>query len=338
MIWTLRLPFLSMQFSRRSVMAGVVLIVLLLAVFLLSLRLGAYGMPLSQIWAALIGQASDIHQMIVLDHRLPRILTALGAGTAFGLAGAMFQTMLRNPLASPDVIGFNAGASCGALTAIMVTGGMVLPGALAGGLLAAILVTLLAWNNGLHPYRLILVGIGVSLTLSAFADLLMSRIDSQTAAEMAKWLVGTLNSRDWSDVQLVWGGLVILLPVSLWLQFPLARLAMADDIAIGLGLSLTRMRLVVTVSGVALVALGVSVAGPLPFVAFVSGPIARRLVRGGRPALLAAAMVGALVTLLADTAARSVPMVQLPAGIFTALIGAPVLMWLLFTQFKKGTL
>lgn len=338
MIWTLRLPFLSLQIPRRGVIAGAFLAVLLVLVFLLSLQLGSYRLSLPQIWFALIGGGSDIQQMIVVDHRLPRILTAIGAGAAFGLAGAMFQTMLRNPLASPDVIGFNAGASCGALTAIALTGGMVLPGAMAGGIVAAMAITALAWKNGLHPYRLILVGIGASLTLTAGADVLMSRLDSQTAADMAKWLVGSLNTRRWSDVGLVMGGLVMLLPLALWLQFPLARLAMDDDITIGLGLRLMPLRVLVTVTGVALVALGVSVAGPLPFVAFVSGPIARRLIHSGKPALLAAAVIGALVTMLADMAARSIPMVQLPAGVFTALIGAPVLMWLLIVQFRKGTL
>lgn len=127
----------------------------------------------------------------------------------------------------------------------------------------------------------------------------MSRLDSHTAADMAKWLVGSLNTRRWSDVGLVMGGLVMLLPLALALQFPLARLAMDDDITIGLGLRLTPLRVLVTVTGVALVALGVSVAGPLPFVAFVSGPIARRLIHSGKPALLAAAVIGALVGVLA---------------------------------------
>lgn len=334
----LRLPFLSFQSSRRAVVTGSLLCLVLTVLCVFSVQLGSYPLSLSQIRAALAGQADEIHQMIVLDHRLPRILTAIGAGAAFGCAGAMFQTMLRNPLASPDVIGFNAGASCGALLAMVVTGGFVLPGALIGGLLTAVAVTGLAWQGGLHPYRLILVGIGAGLALSAGADLLMTRMDALTAADMAKWLVGTLNTRNWADVQMVWVGLLVLFPLILWLQFPLSRLAMADDIAVGLGLPLSPLRLTITATGVALVALGVSVAGPLPFVAFVSGPIARRLMRGGKPALLAAAAVGAMVTLLADMAARSVPIVQLPAGVFTALIGAPVLMWLLAVQFRKGTL
>ncbi|WP_170334520.1 FecCD family ABC transporter permease [Ruegeria arenilitoris] len=334
----LRLPFLSMHLPARAITVSLCLVSLLVVALLSALHLGAYPLNISQIGQAVLGHAEGIQRMIVLDHRLPRILTAIGAGAAFGLAGSMFQTMLRNPLASPDVIGFSAGASCGALLAMILTGGFVLFGALIGGVVTALVVIGLAWKDGLHPYRLILVGIGASLTLSAGADLLMTKLDALTAAEMAKWLVGSLNARNWADVQLIWVGLAVLLPLSLWLQFPLTRLAMADDIANGLGVALSSMRLAITATAVALVALAVSVAGPLPFVAFVSGPISRRLVRQGKPALLQAAIVGALVTLLADMAARSVPLVHLPTGVFTAIIGAPVLMWLLLVQFKKGTL
>ncbi|MEL6681651.1 MAG: iron chelate uptake ABC transporter family permease subunit [Pseudomonadota bacterium] len=333
----LRIGRYAFLLNRRAIIVGITLAVLALAFAMIATISGRYPTSPRTLWAALTGNADTVARMIVIDHRLPRILTAIGAGAAFGMAGAMFQTMLRNPLASPDVIGFSAGASCGALAALIMFGtAFVLPGALIGALLTALTVIGLAWRQGIQPYRLILVGIGASLTLSALADLMMSRLDVLTAAEMAKWLIGTLNARNWADVTLVWAGLVILMPVALWLQFALSRMAMDDDLVTGLGLALSPLRLAVTFIGVALVALAVSVAGPLPFVAFVSGPIARRLVKGARPALLSAALIGALVTLLADTAARAVPMVHLPAGVFTAVIGAPVLMWLLVVQFNKG--
>ena len=334
---SLRIGRFSVLLHRRGIVVAGVLLALVFAIAILAVQLGRYPMALPQILATLSGGGDAIAEMIVLDNRLPRILTAIGAGAAFGFAGAMFQTMLRNPLASPDVIGFSAGASCGALMGMMAFGStFVLPGALIGGLLTAFAVLALSWHRGIQPYRLILIGIGASLTLSALADLMMSRLDMLTAAEMAKWLVGTLNARNWTDVIMIWIGLLILAPIALWLQFALSRLAMEDDIATGLGVALSPARLAVTVTGVVLVALAVSVVGPLPFVAFISGPIARRLVKGARPALLAAATVGALITLLADTAARAMPVVQLPAGVFTAVIGAPVLMWLLGVQFNKG--
>ncbi|UWQ47923.1 FecCD family ABC transporter permease [Leisingera aquaemixtae] len=338
MTWTLRFAALSVQISRSALLAGLCLMALLLAAALLAVQTGNYPLSSGQMAAVLQGGGTGIEQMILLDHRLPRIAAALGAGAAFGLAGAMFQTMLRNPLAAPDVIGFNAGASCGALAAMILTGGMMLAGAIAGAALAAALVLLLSWKDGLAPGRLILTGIGTSLTLAAAADLLVSRIDPQTASDMVTWLTGSLHSRGWADAARVWAGLALLAPVLWRLHFPLARLAMDDGIATGLGLPVSGLRLAVAGAGILLTALAVTAAGPLPFVAFAAGPIARRLVPSGKPALLAAAAAGALMTLLADTAARMMPGVQLPAGVFTALTGAPVLLWLLLAHFRKGTL
>lgn len=304
----------------------------------IALGSGSFPLNLSEILATLSGNSDPMHSLVVYDLRLPRIFTAVGAGVAFGIAGAMFQTMLRNPLASPDIIGFNAGASCGALVAMVAFGSFILPGALIGGGLAALLVLSLSWQNGLQPQRLILIGIGATLSLSAFADLLITRMDVLSAADMAKWLIGTLNARNWSDVIQVTVGLGALLPAVLWLNFVLTRLSLSDDTAAGLGLAVSPTRLAITATAVMLVALAISVAGPLPFVAFVSGPIARRLVGHGKPALIAAGGVGALVTLLADTASRLIPYVSLPTGVFTAIIGAPILMWLLLVQARKGNL
>ena len=328
----------SLPLHRRALTMVLGLSFLVVLVALAALSLGSYPIGAAELWQALTGRADPIPAMIVLDHRLPRILTAIGAGAALGLAGAMVQTMLRNPLASPDIIGFTAGANAGALLAVLLTGGMILTGALTGGALAACAVIALAWRGGLDTQRLILVGIGASLSLGATADLLLSFTDENTAADMARWLTGTLHARGPADVALVWGGLALLVPATVWLGFPLGRMAFSDDIGVGLGLPMTRLRLAVTGLAIILVALAVSVAGPLPFVAFVSGPIARRLTRSGGPALAAAALTGATVTLGADLAARAIPIVRLPAGVFTAMIGAPVLVWLLWAEARKGRL
>lgn len=340
----IRIRRASLTWRLRHLVTALALLGLTGAAALLALDLGSYPIRALDLRAALGSEMAAIPRMILLDHRLPRILVALGAGAALGLSGAIFQSMLRNPLASPDVIGFNAGASCGAVLAVLVYGSarMVLPWALTGGLLTAALVLALAWDRrpggGLDPYRLILIGIGASLTLGATGDLLMSMTDENRAADMAQWLVGSLNARSLSDAALVWGGLALLCPALIWLHFPLSRMTLSDDMARSFGLPLPLLRLCLTVLGVLLAALAVSVAGPLPFVAFVAGPVARRLLGTGAPVLLAAALVGALVTLGADTAARLVPMVQLPAGVFTALLGAPVLMALLIAQTRKGAL
>ncbi|XDA96732.1 iron chelate uptake ABC transporter family permease subunit [Sulfitobacter sp. LCG007] len=338
MMRTLRLGPVSCVVQRRPLVAALGLMCLVALCAGAALLSGTYPITPSGVWQALTGRTDAVSAMIVLDHRLPRIVTAIGAGAALGLAGTMFQTMMRNPLAAPDIIGFTAGANAGALLAVLLTGGMILTGALAGGAATALAVVALAWRDGLDIHRLILVGIGVSLSLGAAADLLLSYTDENTAADMARWLTGTLHARSLHDAALVWGGLAVLSPFIVWLSFPLARLALSDDTVAALGLALAPLRLAVTTLAVCLVALAVSVAGPLPFVSFVAGPIARRLTGGGAPALLAAALTGAAVTLGADLAARSIPMVRLPAGIFTAMVGAPVLVWLLWVQTRKGRL
>ncbi|MCF6433520.1 iron chelate uptake ABC transporter family permease subunit [Leisingera sp. MMG026] len=336
MNWTFRIASLSLQIPRQALLAGALLLAMLLALAAFAAQLGSYPLGLTRSLQVLAGQGSAMEQLVLLDLRLPRILSALGAGAAFGLSGAIFQAMLRNPLASPDVIGFNAGASCGALAALILTGGLVLPGAIAGALLTAAAVTLLAWKGGLSPARLILTGIGAGLALSATADLLLSRLDIQSAVSMAHWLTGSLNARNWDDAVQVWAGLALLAPLALWLQFPLARLPLGEETAAGLGLNLPALRLALTVTGTLLAALAVSTAGPLPFVAFAAGPLARALRPGGHPALPGAALAGALITLLADTASRALPGIQLPAGVFTALAGAPLLIWMLLRHFRKG--
>jgi iron complex transport system permease protein len=165
---------------------------------------------------------------------------------------------------------------------------------------------------------------------------LLSRLSTLSAGEVVQWLVGTLRHAGWSDVALVWGGLLLLSPLLARLSFTLARLSLEDDVLTGLGIPLVTTRLLVTAAGILLVALSVSVAGPLPFVAFAAGPIARRLMRGGGSGLMVAGLVGALMVLLADLMGRTLlGMYQLPAGIFTALVGAPVLLWLLISQIRK---
>ena len=202
--------------------------------------------------------------------------------------------------------------------------------------MAACVVLLLSFENGLNIRKLVLIGIGVNLSIAAGSDLLLSRVDLMTAEDMSRWLVGSLNGRDWSDVAIVWCGLAVVVPAAAVLDFPLRSMMLTDDVALGHGVALNAVRLAVSATTVICVAIGVSVAGPLPFVAFLSGPIAKAIEGGGRPSLFSAALVGAIVVLSADYASRLTPLVQLPAGVFTALIGAPCLLWLLVRNARSG--
>ena len=195
----------------------------------------------------------------------------------------------------------------------------------------------LSWNKGLTPGAIVLVGVGLTVSLGVVTDLLMTRLDANNVGKLVKWIVGSLNARSWDDTGLIWAGLAAVAPLCFWHQFSLNRLSVADDVAISWGLPVVKIRLITITLAVVLVALCVANAGPLPFVAFVAGPIAHGLNGLPRPTLFSAALVGALVTLLADRAAQTLPaLFVLPAGIFTALIGAPVLIWVLILQSRKA--
>lgn len=316
------------------------LILLLSVVFALALITGSYPLSLVEIMPAANGDLGRISQLVIMEYRLPRILTAVLVGAFFAIAGAIFQTLMRNPLASPDVIGFSAGAGIGALVSLMFwANASMLPFAIMGGLTVTAMVIALAWQSGLSTYRLILVGIGMNFVLTALIDLMLSRIDLNQAVEMSKWLAGTLNNAHWRDVVMLSTGLVVMAPIVFWLQFSLDRLSLGQDIATALGIRITPASLALMIAAVVLTALAVTSVGPLPFVAFVAGPIARRLLGTGDSALLEAALVGALVTLLADTCARALStFINIPTGVFTAFIGAPYLLWLLVGQIRRGQL
>jgi len=332
------LQSLHSQRFRRTVSFVLALLVILLLLAMATLLIGSFPLELSQILQAAQGELGQASQMILVDYRLPRTLSALLVGACLGMAGAIFQTLMRNPLASPDLMGFSAGAGVGALSCVvLISSSYLVVGAIAGGLITAALVLLLSWKSGLSVYRLVLVGIGFNFVLVAILDLILSRIDINQAMEMNKWLAGTLNAIQWRHIEQLVMGMILLLPLAFWLQFKLNRLAFDDDLAMALGIEVNRTRLAIIIVGVLLTALAVTVAGPLPFIAFVSGPIARRLLRSSDAVLFTAALVGALVTLLADTCARYLgAWVNMPTGVFTALIGAPYLLWLLASQIRRG--
>jgi iron complex transport system permease protein len=258
------------------------------------------------------------------------------------MSGAIFQALVRNPLGSPDIIGFNAGAALGAVVMIVYVGGsssQVAIGAVAGGFIAAILVYLLAWKHGVKAYRLVLVGIGAGFAIEALIDFLITRARITDVQRAAVWLTGSLNGRSWEHVRVVWPALLVLGPLAIVMQRSLDRLELGDDMAAALGLRVSRSKLALVCVGVALAALGVAAAGPIAFVAFVAGPIARRLVRSPGACIVPAAFVGALVVVIADLAARRIMApTELPVGIMTAVIGAPYLLWLLTRQARTGAL
>lgn len=315
---------------------------LCLALLLMTFGLGAAGVPPERSFPALFGIGDRFDLLVVRELRLPRALAAIMAGVAFGLAGALFQSTLRNNLASPDILGVSGGASLGAVTAVVgygVSGTAVNVAAFAGALGAAVAIWVLAWRNGLHGIRFVLVGVGIAYVSSSLIAWRLSEAELREAGLVLLWTVGSVSDVRDGTLGILTAGVIVLV----LLTVPIAReqraLALGDEHAQGLGLGPTRSRVLALLIGVALVALATSVAGPVAFVALVSPAIARRLVDDGGPALLASAVVGGALTILSDVVGQyALPGgLTAPVGIVTGLVGAPYLLLLLARSDRKAT-
>lgn len=315
-------------------------LVLIGALTVAGLMLGAADLSADAMVRGLLGIGSRSENLIVQTLRLPRIEAALLAGAAFGLAGAVFQSVLRNPLASPDILGISSGASLGAVIAVLGLGwsGIAVSlTAFAGAGVVALLIWALAWRQGLHGIRFVLVGVGLAYLCASLISWLLSQVDVREAQPVLLWTVGSV-----ADVR---GGLLdvlgwLVLGFSLLVAVnsrPLRVLALGDELAAGLGVRPDRARMLLLLAGVGLVASATSLTGPIAFVALLAAPIARRLQNDGGPALLISMAVGAALTLSADVLGQhAVPGVVAPVGIVTGLIGAPYLLILLARQRKAS--
>ena len=324
---------------------GLALIVLVAAV---NIGRGDFPISVGEVLGVLTGGGNPARQFIVLELRLPRTLTGILVGAALGLSGAITQAIARNPLASPDILGVTAGASAAAVAVIVFSGsgsdsavgttlaGVGLPiAALVGGLGTAALVYALAWRRGIEGYRLVLVGVGIGAVATAITAWMLVIAQVVVASQAAVWLTGSLNGRGWEHVVPVGLALTVLVPVALVLAFGLGALQFGDDTARGLGLRVDRARSALIIIAVVVAAVATSSAGPIAFVALVVPQICQRLVGAARPPLLTSAVYGALLTVTADLIARSVLGNELPAGIVTAVLGAPYLLYLLVRRNRK---
>jgi iron complex transport system permease protein len=308
-------------------------VVVSLALALAALSFGAAGVTPDRVLAALVGGGEKVDRFVVLNLRLPRILAALLVGAAFALAGAVFQSTLRNPLASPDILGIAQGASLGAVWAILGlgVGGAVVAGlAFGGALLVAIVIWLAAWRQGLHGIRFVLVGVGMSYVCGSTVAWLLARSDVRQAQTALHWTVGSVGDVRGSELAVLAIGVAAGAVAIAIASRPLRPLALGDDHAAALGVRVNAGRALLLVLAVSLVAIATSVAGPIAFVALIAPAVARRLVGGGSAALAASTAVGALLVLAADVIGQfALPGFTAPVGIVTGVIGAPYLLWLL---------
>ncbi|GAA1347313.1 FecCD family ABC transporter permease [Falsarthrobacter nasiphocae] len=325
--------------------AVITLSVAVVALFAGCVLLGDYTVTIPDFFRILGGETIPGASYIVMESKLPKAVAALLVGLAFGLSGALFQTLLRNPLASPDIIGVNSGASTGAVLAILLWGaqGMQISGAaVAGGLLVAAVIYVLSMRGRTTTQaggRLILIGIGLAAMTSALTSWLLTRVGINQAQEALLWMSGSLGRVTWERIGILAAALAVLLPGVALIARRLRMLELGDDLAQGLGVDVGRSRLLVIAAGVLLSALATAVVGPLAFVAFLAGPLSRWLT-GRRLSLGAAALTGAVIVLGAQFLSSGLLYDWgLPVGIITAVVGAPALILLLLSgraQSRRG--
>jgi iron complex transport system permease protein len=337
---TLRAGRVSLRVEPASVLLGTAAWAAALAVALYAVTIGDYPMPLPTVLDTLAGHGTLLTYDVVVRNRLPRALVALLVGAALGFAGMVLQRIARNPLVSPDVIGIGAGASAGAVVMIVVVGAgatAVVTGALIGAGAAAAAVYAIAARGGFGAYRLVLVGIGVTALANAAASFLLTRSDRYAAKQAATWLVGDVAGRSWPDVLTVAAGLALGAPVVLLLARHLRLLELGDELARALDGRIGAARTALVAAAVGLTALATAAAGPIGFVALVAPQIVRRVLTARSAGLLPASGVGALVVAAADLAARRLfSPDELPAGVLTAAVGAPVLLYLLVQVSRRS--
>lgn len=324
--------------SPRPLLVLALLAALLLAAVTVALSVGSYPVPLGEVLRSLAGLPSPA-DLIVRELRMPRVATGVLAGAAFGLSGALCQAVIRNPLASPDLIGVTSGAGVGAVLALTLGGvssTLVPVLALAGGLATGAAVYLLARRDGLDLHRLVVIGIALGGTgfaagaLTSTTSLMLIRADISDAQQATVWLTGSLHGSTWDRAVVPLLALLVALPLMPLAAQRLRVLSLGDDVATGLGVRLGRTRMTLVVLAVVLAAAATAAVGPIGFVALGAPQIARRMMRQPVEPLVGSALVGAVVVTLADVAARQLfAPTELPAGVFTAAIGGPYLLWLL---------
>ncbi|MCX4701914.1 iron chelate uptake ABC transporter family permease subunit [Streptomyces sp. NBC_01373] len=331
---------LSLRVDVRAVSVVALLLLCALAASVVLIGTGDFPIPAADVLRTLAGDGNAGQEFIVNELRLPRVLVGLLVGASLGVGGALFQAISRNPLGSPDVLGLGQGATAGALVMIVLFSGsaaQVTLGALVGGLATGFAIYLLAWKRGVHGYRLVLVGIGVSAIVTAINGYLLTVSDIVDAARAVVWMTGSLNGRDWDQV---WPLLMlcgVLVPFVLANARGLRMMEMGDDVSYALGVRVERVRLLLLVAAVLLTATATAAAGPVSFVALTAPQLARRLTRSPGPNLLPSLCMGAALLVTADwISQRTFGADQVPVGVVTGVLGGVYLLWLLVTERKAG--
>ncbi|OEV04360.1 FecCD family ABC transporter permease [Streptomyces oceani] len=331
----------ALPVRRISVVTAIVLVLLLVATAVATLSLGSLGIPVSGLLDAFGGDAGVKESFVLERLRGPRLVVGIGVGAALGVSGALFQSVTRNPLGSPDIIGLNAGAGAGAaLAALLLAGSVPVPvGAVLGAAGAMALVYVSTGAGFRSRGRLVVAGIGVAAIANAITQYVVYAVERDKATALNAYIHGSLSTRDWGDAVTIWVIVTLLVPLVALVSRPLAVGEMGDDLAGALGAHPARTKTIAVTLSIVLSAGAVSVAGPIAFISLTAPQIAKRVTRGTGPHLTLAALVGALLMAVADLAAQQLPWFdELPVGIYTMAVGGVYLGYLLIREWRRGTL
>ncbi|MET7367548.1 iron chelate uptake ABC transporter family permease subunit [Streptomyces sp. NPDC005566] len=337
-VLVLRRRRIAVRLQWRSVVVCTVLAVAIACTAVLALMTGSYPLSPGQVLSALTGRETGIVHDVVVEWRLPRVAAALVFGAALGVSGAVFQSLLRNPLADPGIVGLSQGSYTGALIVILVVNGtyvQLVGGALLGGMATAVAVYVLAYRRGVQGFRLIIVGIGVSAMLGSLNTWLILKADLDQAMSAAAWGAGSLNGVSWKQVVVGGACIAVLLMLAGMSGRPMRQMELGDDAAASQGVRVSPVRLGLILVGVALTATVTAASGPIAFISLVAPQIGRRLARTAGITLAPAAFVGALLCLASDHLAQHVAPTPLPVGIVTVVLGGGYLGYLLFTEARR---
>jgi len=323
-----------MELRVRTLLVAAALLVPILVCTSVSLCLGTISLGPGQLWDVLTGDSSAVLRKVVFEWRMPRALVAIVLGAALGLSGAVFQSLTKNPLGSPDVVGFNNGAYTGVIVVtILGAHGLwwISAGAVLGGLATALLVYALAYRRGVQGFRFVIVGIAIAAMLASLNTWFSIASDLDVAMEVAVWGAGSLKGTTWTELVVATIAAAVLALALAGFARRLTHLELGDDVATVLGVPVERSKLVLIVLGVSLTAVSTAIAGPILFVALAAPSIARLLCHTGESVtLLGSAAVGAALVPAADLLAQhAFGDNDLPVGAVTICIGGLYLVWLL---------
>jgi iron complex transport system permease protein len=331
---------MSRRNSRRTMYLLLSLTVVTALTALVCLSIGGVGVPLKEVVLSLIGRNDQGSDLIVMKLRMPRIVAALLVGAALAVSGALLQGVVRNPLASPDLMGVTGGASVAAVAFMTLFQGYSVHWipvvAIAGAFVAAAINYVLAWSKGVSPMRLVLIGIGISTAAGAITMFLLISGPAYLAAQVLNWMTGSVYGTNWTYIQALWPWVALFLPLSLLYAKELNVQSLGDAAAIGLGSRLQLHRIILIGISVALAGAAVGIAGTLSFIGLLAPHMARRIAGRSHAVIIpVSALIGANLLLLSDLAGRTLfQPLDIPAGVFTAGIGAPFFLYLLMRRGK----